>query len=60
MDMVKQDLKCPRCGKRLLRSYSFHIKSITCSCGCRMNLMHNVERAQPNKLIESTTTGTDK
>jgi len=53
MDMVKQDLKCTRCGKRLLRGYSYHIKSITCSCGCHMQLLHNVERAQPNILIES-------
>lgn len=54
MDMVKQDLKCTRCGKRLLRAYSYHIKSITCSCGCHMQLLHNVECAQPNTLIEKS------
>ena len=44
MDMVKNDLKCVRCGRRLLRGYSFLIKSIKCSCGCNMTLVHNLDR----------------
>lgn len=31
--MIKRQVKCPRCGKVLLRSYSTAIRSITCSCG---------------------------
>ena len=31
--VIKRQVKCPRCGKVLLRAYSTAIRSITCSCG---------------------------
>ena len=31
--MIKKQVKCPRCGKVLLRLYSTATKSVTCTCG---------------------------
>lgn len=36
--VIKRQVKCPRCGKVLLRSYSTAIRSITCSCGYYINM----------------------
>lgn len=36
--MLKKDLKCPQCKKPLLRLYSTMVKSVTCSCGFRLDL----------------------
>ena len=38
--MIKKDLKCPRCGKTLLRGYSMAVLSVTCKCGCCTDLKH--------------------
>lgn len=38
--MIKKQVKCPRCGKVLLRLYSTAVKSVTCSCGYTTNLKH--------------------
>lgn len=38
--MIKKQVKCPRCGKVLLRLYSTAIKSITCTCGYTVSLKH--------------------
>ena len=41
--MVNKQLKSKKCGKVLLRSYSRAIVSITCSCGCTMDMKHMKE-----------------
>ena len=38
--MIKKQVKCPRCGKVLLRLYSTATKSVTCTCGHTTNLKH--------------------
>ena len=40
IEMIKKDLKCPRCGKTLLRGYSMAVSSVTCKCGCCTDLKH--------------------
>lgn len=36
--MIKEQVKCPRCGKVLLRLYSPIVKSVTCKCGYTIDL----------------------
>ena len=36
--MIKKDLKCPQCGKTLLRLYGTAVRSVTCACGCSVDL----------------------
>lgn len=36
--MIKEQLKCPKCGKVLLRGYSAGVVSVTCNCGCVIRL----------------------
>ena len=31
--MIKEQIRCPKCNKVLLRGYSMAIKSIMCKCG---------------------------
>lgn len=31
--MIKNQIKCPKCHRVLLRLYSNNVKSITCVCG---------------------------
>lgn len=38
--MIKEQVKCPRCGKVLLRGYSTAVISATCKCGYRVDLKH--------------------
>lgn len=38
--MIKEQVKCPHCGKVLLRMYSTAVISATCKCGCRVDLKH--------------------
>lgn len=38
--MIKEQVKCPRCGKVLLRGYSTAIISVTCKCGYTVDLKH--------------------
>lgn len=38
MHMIKKDLKCPQCGKTLLRLYGTAVRSVTCACGCSVDL----------------------
>ena len=39
--MIKKDLKCPKCGKTLLRGYSATIYSVVCKCGGNIYLKDN-------------------
>ena len=39
--MIKKDLKCPRCGKTLIRGYSTSVAYIMCRCGAEINLKEN-------------------
>lgn len=47
--MVKKQVKCPRCGKVLLRLYSTVIHSVTCSCGYTIDLKHMKSQEEPKK-----------
>lgn len=38
--MIKEQVKCPRCGKVLLRSYSTAVTSVRCKCGYMLDLKH--------------------
>lgn len=38
--MIKEQVKCPRCGKVLLRMYSTAVLTVTCKCGCKVDLKH--------------------
>jgi hypothetical protein len=42
--MIKEQVKCPRCGKVLLRSYSTAVTSVRCKCGYTIDLKHMEER----------------
>ena len=39
--MIKEQIKCPKCGKVLLRGYSMAIWAITCKCGHTIDLKKN-------------------
>ena len=39
--LIKEQIKCPKCGKVLLRGYSMAILEITCKCGHTINLKKN-------------------
>ena len=41
--MINKQLKCRKCGKVLLRAYSRAVVSVTCSCGCTVELKHTKE-----------------
>ena len=43
--MIKNDLKCPKCGKTLLRAYSMAVRSVTCKCGRTIDLKFIVKEA---------------
>lgn len=47
--MVKKQLKCPRCGKVLMRMYSRAVLSATCSCGCYINLKKDNKEKETKK-----------
>lgn len=36
--MLKKDLKCPQCGKTLLRLYGAAVRTVTCRCGYHLTL----------------------
>lgn len=36
--MIKKGIKCPRCKKNLLLLYGTAVRSITCVCGCSVDL----------------------
>lgn len=36
--MIKKDLKCPQCGKTLLRLYGTAVRAVKCTCGYRLDL----------------------
>ena len=38
--MIKEQVKCPRCDKVLLRMYSTAIRTITCKCGCMIDMKY--------------------
>jgi ribosomal protein L37E len=46
--MIKKQVKCPRCGKVLLRLYSVQIKSVTCTCGYTIDMKHHKEDDKTN------------
>lgn len=47
--MIKKQVKCPRCGKVLLRLYSTAIKSVTCTCEFTVNLKQKEEAKKDTK-----------
>lgn len=38
--MIKEQVKCPQCGKVLLRGYSTAIRSVRCNCGYVIDMKH--------------------
>lgn len=36
--MIKRQVKCPRCGKSLLRGYTTAVTGVMCTCGQYINL----------------------
>ena len=38
--MIKEQVKCPRCGKVLLHAYSTAVTSVRCKCGYMVDLKH--------------------
>ena len=38
MHMIKKDLKCPQCGKTLLRLYGTALRRVECTCGYPVDL----------------------
>ena len=38
MHMIKKGIKCPRCKKNLLLLYGTAVRSVTCACGCSVDL----------------------
>lgn len=43
MHMIKKGIKCPRCKKNLLLLYGTAVRSVTCVCGCNINLKQKSE-----------------
>lgn len=39
--MIKEQVKCPKCGKVLLRGYSMAITAVICKCGATIDLKKN-------------------
>lgn len=48
--MIKEQVKCPKCNKVLLRGYSTAVISVQCRCGAFANLK------KPNKDWKDTPT----
>ena len=42
--MIKKDLKCPQCGKTLLRLYGTAVRGVTCACGCSVDLKQKQQK----------------
>lgn len=42
--MIKKDLKCPQCGKTLLRLYGAAVRSVTCACRCSVDLKQKQQK----------------
>ena len=38
--MIKEQVKCPRCSKVLLRAYSTSVIAVRCKCGHWVDLKH--------------------
>ena len=38
MHMIKRELRCPRCGKTLLRLYGTALRRVECTCGYLVDL----------------------
>ena len=47
--MIKKDLKCPRCGKTLLRLYGTAIHSVRCTCGFWLDLKEKPKRPKEGR-----------
>ena len=46
--MIKEQVKCPKCNKVLLRGYSTSIVSVTCKCGQIIDLKKNLRKVEDN------------
>ncbi len=47
--MIKKDLKCPQCGKTLLRLYGTAVRAVKCTCGYHLDLkMKGQQREERN------------
>lgn len=44
--MIKEQVKCPKCHKVLLRGYSTAITTITCKCGQTIDLKKNFRKVE--------------
>ena len=44
--MIKEQIKCPKCGKVLLRGYSMAVTSVTCRCGKTIDLRKNLKKME--------------
>ncbi len=47
--MIKEQVKCPRCGKVLLRAYSTAVTSVRCKCGYTVDLKHPEKEADKKR-----------
>ena len=47
--MIKEQVKCPRCSKVLLRAYSTAVVTVRCKCGYWMDLKHPEKRKEDKK-----------
>lgn len=47
--MLKKDLKCPQCGKTLLRLYGTAVRTVTCRCGYRLELKKHQEKPKTER-----------
>ena len=48
MHMIKKGIKCPRCKKNLLLLYGTAVRSVTCACGCSIDLKQKSARKEGN------------
>ena len=50
MHMIKKDLKCPQCGKTLLRLYGTAVRAVKCTCGYRLDLKEKGQGREERKV----------
>jgi hypothetical protein len=47
--MLKKDLKCPQCGKTLLRLYGIAVHAVTCRCGYKLELKKHTPKTKTER-----------
>ncbi len=46
--MIKEQVKCPKCGKVLLRGYSTAVTQVICKCGKTIDVKKNFRKIEDN------------